>query len=174
MSVHAKTNFADALAGLDRLAGPLKTKLARSMGVAAGKVYRDEAKRRAPVGDHGPDEGLSPYPGALRDSIYLAYREGRTTESQVVYSVSWNARIAPHAHWIEFGHWRINELIPIGAGGLWVATKDRLDTPQWVPAQPFMRPALDAMSGVAAQAAIERGRVRLSELLAGKDTGVEP
>lgn len=173
MSIQTKTDFSSALAGLDKLTGPLKTKVARSMAVAAGKVFRDEAKRRAPVGDQGPDEGISPYPGATREAIYLAYREGQTTEDKVVYSISWNSKIAPHAHWQEFGHWRVNELVPIGTGGLWVATKERLETPKWVPAQPFMRPALESMRQVAAQAAIERGKVRMAELLSGKDSEAE-
>lgn len=167
MSIQAKTDLSDAFAGLDKLAGPLRVSLARSMAVAAGKVFRDDAKRRAPMGDQGPDEGLSPYPGALKDAIYLAYKEGRSTEAQVVYSVSWNARIAPHAHWIEFGHWRINELVQVEGTGMWIATKNRLETPQWVPARSFMRPALESMRQVAAQAAIERAKVRLPELLAG-------
>lgn len=173
MSIQAKTDFSSTFAGLDKLEMMLKTKVARSMAVAAGKVYRDEAKRRAPVGDQGPDEGISPYPGATRDAIYLAYREGQTTEDKVVYSISWNSKIAPHAHWQEFGHWRVNELVPIGAGGMWVATTERLETPKWVPAQPFMRPALDAMGQRAMDAATERGRVRMAELLAGKDGGAE-
>lgn len=174
MSIKAKTDVSSAFAGLDRLSTLLKTKVARSMGVASGTVFRDEAKRRAPIGVHGPDEGISPYPGAIRESIYLAYREGRSTDDEVVYSISWNSRIAPHAHWAEFGHWRINELVPIGTAGLWIATKDRLPAPKWVPAQPFMRPALEAMRNVAAQEGIERGKVRLAELLAGKDSEVEP
>ena len=165
MSIQAKTDFYSALAGLEKLAGPLKTKLARSMAVAAGKEFRDEARRRAPIGE-GSD-----MPGTLKESIYLAYREGKTTERQVVYSVSWNSRLAPHGHLVEFGHWRINKLMPIGAGGLWVATKERLDSPKWVPAHPFLRPAMDAKRNAAAEAGIERGRVRLAELLSGKHTG---
>lgn len=173
MTVQAKVDTSSAFAGLDKLSLALKTKVARSMGVAAGQVFRDEAKRRAPIGDHGPDEGISPYPGAIREAIYLAFREGRSTKDQVFYSVSWNKRIAPHAHWIEFGHWRVNVLVPTGAAGMWVATKERLPSPKWVPADPFMRPALESMRHIAAQVAIDRGKVRLAELLAGKDSGTE-
>lgn len=173
MSVKVKSDFSSALAGLDRLNGPVKHQLARSMGVAAGQVYRDEAKARAPVGDQGPEEGISPYPGALRDSIYLAYAEEKSTEAQEVYSISWNKNIAPHGYWMEFGHWRVNVLVPIGTGGLWVATKERLDAPKWVPAHPFMRPALNAGPRAAA-AAMARGRVRLAELLTAANAGAEP
>ena len=169
MSIQAKTDFSSAFAGLDKLAGPLKTKLARSMGVAAGQVYRDEAKHRAPIGD-GSD-----MPGTLKEAIYLAYSDKRTTNQHVVYSISWNSKLAPHGHLVEFGHWRINQLVPIGSGGLWVATTTRLDTPKWMPAHPFLRPAMDAMGSRAGQAAIARGQARLTELLAGKDSsGAEP
>lgn len=163
MSIQAKTDLSSAFAGLDKLSELLRTKVARSMGVAAGQVYRDEAKRRAPIGD-GSD-----MPGTLKESIYLAYSDKRTSQQKVVYSISWNSKLAPHGHLIEFGHWRINQLVPIGSGGLWVATTDRLDTPKWMPADPFLRPALDAMGSRAGQAAIERGKARLRELLAGKD-----
>ena len=164
MSVSAKTDLTSVFAGLDRLAGPLRVSLARSMAVAGGQVLRDEAKQLAPIGEDGP--GISPYPGALRDAIYLAYRDTRSTDDRVVYSVSWNSKLAPHAHWIEFGHWRVNELVPIGAGGLWIATDDRLETPKWVPAQPFMRPAMGAWPR-AQQAMMQRARDRLPELLRG-------
>ena len=173
MSIQAKADLSSAFAGLDKLAGPLRVSLARSMGVAAGTVFRDEAKRQAPIGNQGADEGISPYPGALKESIYLAFNEGATTDARVVYAVSWNSKIAPHGHWIEFGHWRVNELVPIGDGGLWIATEQRLDNPVWVPAQPFMRPALEGRRDAAMQAASARARARLPELLAGTSGGAE-
>lgn len=141
---------------LSMLKGPLRESLARSMAVAGGEVFRDEAKRQVPV-----DEGV------LQSSIYLAYREKFSTKTRVQYSVSWNHRRAPHGHLIEFGHWRVNELVPIGAGGMWVATKERLPAPVWVPAQPFIRPAFDIGFNAAKVAMIRRGRERLPELLRG-------
>lgn len=119
-----------ALAKLD---GPFKEKLARSMAVAGGTILRDEAKQNAPV-----------MTGLLRDSIYLAYKDGMSNGQQVVYSVTWNSRTAPHGHLIEFGHW--------GPGGSWVSAK------------PFLRPAYDHAPR-AMQVMMARGKVRAEELL---------
>lgn len=152
------------VAGLDRLGGQLATHLARSMGVAGGQVLRDEAKLLAPL---GTEEGGSIYPGALRNAIYLAFREGPSTGGKVVYSVSWNAKKAPHGHLIEFGHWQYNKVVKIegGYGGGWFTLPVKRDAPKWIPAHPFLRPALDIAGGRARAAMIERGRERLPELL---------
>ena len=129
-------------AALVKLDGPLKEKLARSMAVAGGTLLRDEAKQNAPV-----DTGL------LRDSIYLAFKDNLSNDAQIVYSVSWNSKTAPHGHLIEFGHWHVEG----GKGG---------ERTSWTPAQPFLRPAFD-QAPRAQQAMIQRGRERLPELLNG-------
>lgn len=121
-------------AALAKLDGPFKEKLARSMAVAGGTLLRDEAKGYAPV-----------QTGLLRDSIYLAFKDGLSNDSKVVYSVSWNSREAPHGHLLEFGTYKS-------------------------PAYPFLRPAFD--HAPRAQAAMmERGRVRAAELLAEMNSG---
>jgi len=102
------------------------------------------AKLRAPVES-----------GALRGAIYLAYREGKSTETTVVYAVTWNSRKAPHGHLQEFGHWAVQG----GKRG-----KGGTET-SWVPAKPFLRPAFEASLGRMSQAMMERGRERLAELL---------
>lgn len=132
-----------AIAKLD---GPFKEKLARSMAVAGGTLLRDEAKSHAPVKT-----------GLLRDSIYLAFKDGMSNERQVVYSVSWNSKKAPHGHLIEFGHWHVQG----GKGG---------ERTSWTPAQPFLRPAYDAAPRAQA-AMIARGRERAAELLAEMGNG---
>lgn len=147
--------------GLEMLRGPLRVSLARSMGVAGGKVLRDEAKARAPVET-----------GRLKSSIYLAYKDKRSTDFSVTYSVSWNAKTSPHGHLLEFGHWRVNVLVR-GDDGLWRATKERLDTPVWVAARPFLRPAFDSALPAAKAAMMQRGRERLVELLNDAST-VDP
>jgi Bacteriophage protein of unknown function (DUF646). len=177
-TIQAKTDFSSALAGLDRLAGAARVSLARSMAVAGGKVLRDEAKLLAPVES-----------GKLRDAIYLAYKQNKSSSRQQVYSVSWNASHlggAPHGHLIEFGHWRYNKIIhgypqkslkpglKKGHGPQDHVPPGALETPVWVPAHPFLRPAFDSASDRARAAMIERGRQRLPELLAGKDGTDEP
>lgn len=135
-----KLDDSEWMAALNKLDGPFKEKLARSMAVAGGKVMRDEAKLQAPVKT-----------GLLRDSIYLAFKDDRSNEAQVVYSVSWNSKTAPHGHLLEFGHWH--------------TTKDGVQA-SWTPAKPFLRPAYDIAKPAAAQAMMERGRERAAELLA--------
>lgn len=159
--------------GLSRLSAALSVSLARSMAVAGGKVLRDEAKARAPRKS-----------GLLASAIYLAFKDGKSTGNQVIYSVTWNAAKAPHGHLKEFGHWRYNKIVngypqkslrdglKKGNGPQDHVPPGALDTPKWVPADPFLRPAYDAAVGRAQQAMIDRGRVRLPELLAGD--GLEP
>lgn len=159
MPVKATLDTSGWAEGLAALNGPLRESLARSMAVAGGQVLRDEAKLLAPK-----ESGL------LASSIYLAHKEGKSTESQVVYSVSWNARKAPHGHLLEFGHWQpyVVKKLP---NGEWFTTKEKLPAPKFIAAHPFLRPALDSAGKRAQQAMINRGRQRLPELLNGNDDG---
>lgn len=159
MTVSAKLDTSGWAEGLAQLSGPLRESLARSMAVAGGRVLRDEAKHLAPK-----ESGL------LASSIYLAHKEGRSTEAQVVYSVSWNSKVAPHGHLIEFGHWQkyVVKKLP---NGDWFTTDTLLPAPKFVPAHPFLRPALDSAGKRAQQAMVDRGRVRLKELLNGDADG---
>lgn len=174
----AKFDMSSLQAGLAKLAGPLRESLARSMAVAGGKVLRDEAKLLAPVES-----------GKLRKAIYLAYKQDRSSGNQQVYSVSWNGSHidgAPHGHLIEFGHWRYNKIInghaqkslrpglKRGNGPQDHVPPGALETRVWVPAHPFLRPALDSAGARAQAAMIERGKERLPELLAGKGGNDEP
>lgn len=162
------------LAALAKLTDPkLRESLARSMAVAGGKVLRDEAKAQVRVES-----------GRLKSAIYLAYREGKSTEQVVVYSVTWNSKKAPHGHLQEFGHWRYNKVVngypqkslraglKKGKGPQDHEGPGALDTPKWVPAQPFLRPAYEVAAAKAQSAMVERGRQRLPELLAGIGTEV--
>ncbi|WP_231934974.1 HK97-gp10 family putative phage morphogenesis protein [Bordetella bronchialis] len=142
-------------AALDKLVGPARESLARSMAVAGGQVLRDEAKTLAPVQS-----------GGLRDAIYLAYQDADSTPAEVRYAVSWNATKAPHGHLLEFGHWQTRAAYQ-GSDGKWYSGA-LLPNPKWVPAHPFLRPAYEAAKDLARQAMIERGKHRLPELLAGQ------
>lgn len=166
MSIEAKVDLSVVFDGLDKLGSSIKYSLARSMAVAGGQVVRDEAKTLAPVES-----------GRLKSAIYLAYRDGESTDERIVYSVSWNSKSAPHGHLLEFGHWRYNKIIKgvpqkslingktRGSGPQDHGGEGALDVPVWVPAHPFLRPALDATRGTMVQAMIQRGRKRLPELL---------
>lgn len=141
--------------GLARMDGPLRESLARSMAVAGGRVLRDEAKQQAPVES-----------GRLQGSIYLAFKDGESTDGRVVYSVSWNHRVAPHGHLVEFGHWQPYMVAKL-ASGEWITTDIKLPVPKWIAAKPFLRPAFDVAHKTAQAAMVARGRQRLPELLAG-------
>lgn len=145
-------------AGLDRLLGPARVSLARSMAVAGGEVLRDEAKTR--VNTHN---------GVLAGAIYLAFRERYSTEQEVQYAVTWNKSKAPHGHLVEFGHWQIYAVVRKPDGSYVTDKRRKLATPKWVPAYPFLRPAYEAASARAQAAMIQRGRQRLPELLAGQE-----
>lgn len=145
-------------AGLDRLLGPARVSLARSMAVAGGEILRDEAKTR--VNTHN---------GVLANAIYLAFREARSNEKEVQYTVTWNKSKAPHGHLVEFGHWQIYAVVRKPDGTYVTDKRRRLATPKWVPAYPFLRPAYEAASARARAAMIQRGRERLPELLAGQE-----
>lgn len=172
MTAGIKTDFSSALAGLERLGQAGKEHLPRSMAVAGGKILRDEAKALAPVYDgssamaSGSTVDDPRKPGQLRDAIYLAYSDSRSSPQigQATYSVSWNAAKAPHGHLLEFGHWRINKLIK-GKDG-WHPSKERLSAPKWVSAHPFLRPAYESAGQMAVKAMLDRGRVRLAEIMA--------
>ncbi|WDM65326.1 HK97 gp10 family phage protein [Stenotrophomonas forensis] len=159
MSIKANVDFSDAVKGLEALLDS-RVSLARSMAVAGGQVIRDEVKLRAPV---GTEEGGSLRPGSLRDAIYLAYRDGRSTDRRQVYSISWNAKKAPHGHLVEFGHWQTHAVYK-DTDGSWTLGAP-LAQPEWVPAKPFVRPGYEASLTRAQAAMVERGRERLPELL---------
>lgn len=167
MTVRAKVDLSSAFAGLDKLAAA-KYSLARSMAAAGGRLLRDEAKVRAPVGMDSEN------PGSLESAIYLAFRDGESTDTRVKYSVSWNASKAPHGHLLEFGYWQpfVVVLTPEGWRTLASGKGDkargvrRADGPKWIPPHPFLRPAYEASLPRLKAVMVSRGAQRLPELLA--------
>jgi hypothetical protein len=155
VSIEAKVDTSDLLAAMDKLAGSDRVHLARSLGAGAGEVLRDEAKLLAPAET-----------GRLASSIYLAFREGKSNEARVVYSISWNGRKAPHGHLQEFGHWQPYRVMRRPDGTYFTDKTQPLAQPKWVPAHPFLRPAMAAFPR-ALSAGVARARKRLPELLAG-------
>ena len=149
---------------LGKLDVPMRESLARRMGASGGRVIRDEARRRAPYGG----ESGSWNPGTLKSAIYLAHNpELSAARKRVTYVVSWNRKIAPHGHLVEFGHW-MPYRVRMTVNGYWVSNKDEpLPSPKWVRAYPFLRPAFDGRKGDAIAAMIQRGKEELPKLLRG-------
>lgn len=156
--IQTKVDLSSMRAGLAQLSGPARESIARSMAVAGGQVIRDEAKERAPRRD-----------GRLASAMYLAYKPLRSGQDQQVYSVTWNARKAPHGHLVELGYWQPFVVVKT-ADGEYITTKIRRAQPKWIAAHPFLRPALDAAGGRAFEAMIKRGRERMFDLLADPDS----
>lgn len=117
------------LEGLPDLQDRMAAILNRATGQEVKKIWmqaalelRDAAREYAPIAP-GPithyEKGKPPrliQPGALRSAIFAAY--GKDEAQNVLVGV--NYKIAPHAHWIEYGNSRIA-------------------------AQPYMRPAITLM-----------------------------
>lgn len=164
----AKFDMREVSSALDTLAGPVRESLARRMAVSGGRVIRDEARLRAPTGpdNHWPETPRGAW-GVLKESINVAFSDKRSSGTVFTYSVSWNDRLTPQGHWVEFGHW-----MPYAyriVDGKYVTDKSRPlpGKGHWVEAQPFLRPAWEARQADAYQAMIERGKQELPILLAG-------
>lgn len=147
----------DAVTALDglELLGESLYEVQRAMGVAVGQAFRDEAK--ANVREHT---------GNLKRSLYLALDTDETNDKRLVYTVSWNRKIAPHGHLPEFGYWQTHVSVQL-PNGTWTSTQELLNTPKWVAATPFMRPALGTILPRSMKIAAAAGRKRLEELLNG-------
>ena len=173
--IDAKFDLSEVLSGLDQLLGPGKESLARRMGVAAGRVIRDEAERQAPLGKTEwkaqAQFGGSKNAGLLRDAMYVAYNQKASTNSSFTYSVSWNRLNAPHGHLVEFGHWQPYAIIFSKKFG-WRTDKSRPLPGQgkWVPAYPFLSPAYHISKQDAFQAALRAGREEFPKILKGEQT----
>ena len=166
MAKRTTVDLREVFAGLDKLSG-MKESIARTMGAAMGEVVRDEAKERAPVLDPTNAGTDNQVPGLLKRSIYLAYDDRRQllNRDSYRYTVSWNSRLAPHGHLLEFGHW-----MPFMAvrtpDGLWttLVNKPLPGNGFFVQAVPFLGPAFDAKLSSLHSIAISAGARRFTEL----------
>lgn len=173
-----KADMSSAIDGLNRLNGPIKESLARRMGVSGGVVLRDEAKRNA---DRGPDAVVNPdassrgsrEAGTLANAIYLALDTDNTSDTQVVYKVSWNNKDAWWGKLVEFGY-QMQHVIVKNNKGEFITLRDkdgkprlRAGGPKWIAAQPFLGPAYDTKLGQARRDMIARGKEELPKLLRG-------
>lgn len=138
-------------AGLRKFANDLREKALRPAAHAAAVVLYNELQQRV------PEES-----GRLKSAIYRWHDDKRSIDGRQVYVVGVNKRKAPHWHLIEYGHWRVNRFRLID--GKWVATKERLPQPVWVPAQPYIRPTYDGKIDTAVDAAKARLTEKFKEI----------
>lgn len=164
-------------AALDRLKGPARESLARRSAVAGGRVLRDEAKllaRTTTEHVYNPESRGSHEAQTLADAIYLAYRDADSTATMFKYSVTWNAQQAWWGKLREFGYFIRYPYYKDGNGmyhtyhGKSSATPHKLSEPHYVPAEPFLAPAMGALPRVKA-AMIESLRTEFPKLLRGEE-----
>ncbi len=127
MAINIETKLTGDLAGdLARFEKKIQEKVLFSGVAAMANVVYEAARENVPVKT-----------GLLKSHIYRAYSPERSTDESKTYRISWNKRLAPHGHLIEFGTSR-------------------------APAYPFMRPAFDRV-GEAIKAGQERMAQKLDE-----------
>lgn len=177
MAKGTRVDMSEVLNGLGVLS-EAKESIARAMGVAMGVEVRDEAKVRAPVLEPGNEGTDGQRPGVLRDAIYVAYDDRSSILNQHAYryTVSWNAKKAPHGHLAEFGHWMPYEYAKTEAGLYYTPIPNNTGRGTqkgipldgngfWVSAQPFLGPAFDAKLPRLLTIAIKAGRVKFTEVV---------
>ena len=114
-------------------------------------------------------QGLRQHTGNLLRSIYQVYRKDSSIDGVIAsYAVSWNARKAPHAHLVEYGHiQRYREYIARKGPkkGQLVTDRTHPIAPKQVAATAFMRRAIAAKSEAAVDAMRDELLKRLDEHL---------
>lgn len=151
-----------------KLRGPLKESLARRMCVSGGRILRDEAKVRATrvqEWKYNPTSWGSKKKGTLARSIYLAFNEKLSNSYQVTYSVSWNRKIAPYGHLVEFGYMMRYFVFKDRTGEYHTVKTIKLKTPRKILATPFLGTTFDSHAHIAYQAMLQRGREEFPKLL---------
>ncbi|WP_086925406.1 HK97 gp10 family phage protein [Variovorax sp. JS1663] len=155
IGINVVSNVTESLAALE--AG-IKEKVLRSAARAGALVFYTEMRQRVPVKS-----------GELFQSIYHYHDDKGSTPNRQTYFVGPNKSKAPHWHQVEFGHWQVNVVVKLPNGRL-AATKERLATPKWIPAKPYVRPTWDAKK----QAAVTAARLRMGERLKELMTELQP
>lgn len=151
----------DMAAELKALPQVLRERLLKGATATACSVIRREAVLRAPEWT-GPVEEGHPPPGTLKKAIYQARLPSKCTATKEQWLISVrrgrNARSgkvggkvvsfdAFYALWVEYGHYARSK-------GNRAARKkaQKAGLVRWVPAKPYMRPALDTKRAEAEQA----------------------
>lgn len=145
-------------AALDQLPVNIERNIARGAVRAGGAVFRDEARRLAPV--------LS---GALQKSIRVVARRGSPGRVLVNVVAGRNGKGQPwYARFVEFGTAPHVEK-PVLGKALLIGNKtfaQEVQHPGAAP-KPFMRPAFDTKAREAVQAVGDYIRMRLDKLAGG-------
>lgn len=159
-----------ALAEFKQLPAVLQGPLARGAAKAVMTELRDRAIKNAPqsAGPEGSEAG--PPPGNLKRALYCMRLPELCSPGKEVWKVDarkgagrWkhkrnlgkdtNTEGAYYAGWVEFGHYtRTPRVVLLGGKGTRNRRREEYQSSgkaRWVPAQPYMRPALDSMKNTA-------------------------
>lgn len=157
-------SMADALA---QYREDVQQKALRSAAYAGARMLYDEMVIRAggyagqysgPLKHSDPEKNKTH--GLLQASIYHYYDLDKSTATRHVYAIGPNKREAPHWFNVEYGHYRVNEVI-VNTQGQLVTKKFGAPISKWVPARPYIRPTWDAKGASAVQAMLAKLRDNL-------------
>lgn len=153
-----KTSIADILL---QLSEDVQSKVIRSAAYAGARLIYEELQTRVP---HGTP-GTPGTPGTLAGAVYHKYLEGKSKNGVHAYAIGVNTRKAPHWFLVEYGHFTYFQRVLSNKDGKWYTDKTRkLDTPKWVPPNPYLRPTFEATASQAIRAAQQRMVERLREV----------
>lgn len=173
ISASMKTpNMADFLAEIENLPKKVVDRLKIGAVASGARIVRDQAIANAPEW-HGDVSKGHPPPGTLKRAIYMARLIHKCTPTFEVWAVdvrtgsrtiargknkgmSTNDKDAYYAAWVEYGHWtrtpgstkrQHREAVRTGMAATMGA--------RFIPAQPYMRPAVEAKKEAAFNAMAE-------------------
>ena len=132
--------FTDVIRALDNIASE---SVLRQAAVAGARVFFEEMKMRAPVGDREYErKGATIYPGFLRDHLLIAFDKEQSIEGRYAsYVVTWSKE-AFYGRFLEYGTSKMG-------------------------AQPFMRPSYEAKKAASAEAVDQVIRQKVKEFTGG-------
>lgn len=152
-----------SLAEFKQLPPVLRGPLARGAAKAAMTELRDRAIKNAPM-SAGPEGEGGPPPGNLKRALYCMRLPELCSTDREVWKVDARKGVgkvkrgankgaatagAHYAGWVEFGHYtRTPRVVLLGPKGSRNSRRKEYQASgkvRWVPAQPYMRPALDSM-----------------------------
>lgn len=137
---------------LSKYAQYIQEKVAFSGAAAMAGVIYEEVQANV--------QKLGRKSGNLQNAVFRAYSFKSSSETKKTYRISWRYKDAPHGKLIEFGHWQKYRVVRLPNGD-WITLKDqKLSSPKWIPAKPFLRPAFGHI-----QQAIDAGKERMAQRL---------
>lgn len=142
------------LANLKQFPQQVTARILKGAAATGASVIRKEAVLRAPMST-GPTEAGHPPPGTLKRAIYQVRVTQECTTTREVFKVAVrrgrrlnkagknlnDGKDAFYASWVEYGHFA---RVPHKMTKTAKAAGRMLGVAKWIPAHPFMRPAIQA------------------------------